>query len=53
MATANPEPLARALTTMNTCWNWDFKFGMKGLASGSWKTTVTMSLPIYLFLGNC
>ena len=43
-----------ALTTMNTCWNWDrILFGVNGWASGSWNTIVTMSLPMCLFLNNC
>lgn len=41
------------LTMMNTCWNCDRTDVMsKGKLPGSWNTTVTMSLPMCLFLSN-
>ena len=37
-------------TTMNTCWKWDrIVFGENGKAPCSWKTIVTISLPIWRF----
>ena len=43
-----------ALTTMKTCWNCDrIAFAEKGSDPASWKTMVTMSLPMCLFLCSC
>ena len=42
-----------ALTIMKTCWNCDLMLGMNGSAPGSWNTMVTISLPMWRFLGSC
>jgi hypothetical protein len=41
------------LTTTKMCWNWErMALGEKGSQPGSWKITVTMSLPMWRFLSS-
>lgn len=43
-----------ARTTMKTCWNCErIFFGVNGWAPGSWKTMVTISLPMWRLRSSC
>jgi len=43
-----------ARTTIKTCWNCErIFFGVNGWAPGSWKTMVTISLPMWRLRSSC